>query len=100
MNEAETSFESAVARLEEIVAALEMGNLPLDECLRQFEHAVALSRLCNARLEAAEKQIRVLSESGALSAAADLSWASEVEQPPADAPRHDSLFESQGDWDS
>lgn len=54
------SFEDAVARLEETVAALESGALSLDESMRRFEQAVALSRHCAARLDAAERQISVL----------------------------------------
>jgi exodeoxyribonuclease VII small subunit len=54
------SFEAAVGRLEEIVAAMESGSLTLDESMRQFEEAVSLSRHCAGRLDAAEKQISVL----------------------------------------
>lgn len=69
------SFEEAVARLEEIVATLETGNLPLDDCLRQFERAVALSRQCAGQLEAAEAQIQVLTADAGLQPPVDLSWA-------------------------
>ncbi len=69
------SFEEAVARLEEIVATLEAGNLPLDDCLRQFEQAVALSRHCAGQLEAAEAQIQVLTTENGLQPPVDLSWA-------------------------
>ena len=58
------SFEAAVSRLEEIVTALETGTLPLDACLEHFEQAVRLSRLCAARLDAAEQQIQVLTGPG------------------------------------
>lgn len=71
------SFEEAVGRLEQIVAALESGSLPLDECLRQFEHAVALSRHCSEQLDAAEKQIRVLTGEGSLRPAAGAAWLSD-----------------------
>jgi exodeoxyribonuclease VII small subunit len=54
-------FEDAVSQLEKIVVALESGELSLDECLRQFEEAVALSRHCAQQLDAAEAQIRYLS---------------------------------------
>ncbi len=54
------SFEDAVARLEEIVTAMEGGSLSLDECMRQFEQAVALSRHCAEKLDSAERQINVL----------------------------------------
>jgi exodeoxyribonuclease VII small subunit len=62
----ETSFEAAVSRLEEIVAAMETGQLTLDESLKAFEQAVSLSRACAAKLEHAEKRIRVLTDDGAL----------------------------------
>lgn len=74
------TFEEAVGRLEQIVAALESGALPLDECLRQFEQAVALSRHCSAQLEAAEKQISVLSGDGGLRPAASGVWLSDEAQ--------------------
>ncbi len=60
MKAAEPSFEDAVLRLEEIVAALEGGTLPLGESLRQFEEAISLSRYCAAQLEDAEAKIRAL----------------------------------------
>lgn len=69
------SFEDAVGQLEEIVSTLELGNLPLDECLRRFEQAVALSRFCAGQLEAAENQITVLTAEGTLPPPADLGWA-------------------------
>jgi exodeoxyribonuclease VII small subunit len=74
------NFEEALLRLEEIVSAMEGGGLSLDDCLRQFEQAVSLSRLCAGRLETAEKQIRVLSARAGLEPAAALSWSRE--EPP------------------
>lgn len=69
------SFEEAVGQLEEIVSTLEMGNLPLDECLRRFEQAVALSRFCAGQLEAAENQISVLTADGNLQPPSGIAWA-------------------------
>jgi exodeoxyribonuclease VII small subunit len=59
------TFEEAVERLEGLVGAMEDGNLSLDECLARFEQAVSLSRYCTEKLEAAEKQVALLTESGA-----------------------------------
>ncbi|MBQ2719335.1 MAG: exodeoxyribonuclease VII small subunit [Clostridia bacterium] len=59
MNEAMT-FEAAVARLEEIVRAMEEGSLPLDDSLKVFEEGIALVRFCNAKLDAAEQKVRIL----------------------------------------
>ena len=60
-------FEECLARLEQIVSALEAGNLPLDESLRVFEEGISLSRHCAHYLEEAERRIEILAkdESGA-----------------------------------
>jgi len=55
-------FEECLARLEAIVAALESGNLPLEESLKVFEEGVALARHCGRYLEAAERRIEVLAK--------------------------------------
>lgn len=62
----EQTFESALARLEEIVGLLEKGELPLEESLKLFEEGVGLARYCTDRLDDAEKRIHVLmsTESG------------------------------------
>ena len=56
------TFEEALARLEEIVRALESGSAPLDESLALFEEGVGLVKLCNARLDSAEQKVRLLSK--------------------------------------
>ena len=53
-------FEAAMARLEEIVHALEAGNLSLEDSLRVFEEGTGLLRLCTRRLEEAERRIEIL----------------------------------------
>ena len=63
-------FEDCLARLEQIVAALEGGNLPLEESLKVFEEGVALARHCSRYLDDAERRIEVLvkDETGATTA--------------------------------
>lgn len=53
-------FEEALARLEEIVHALEAGTLPLEESLKAFEEGVGLARRCARYLEEAERRIELL----------------------------------------
>jgi exodeoxyribonuclease VII small subunit len=53
-------FEDCLARLEQIVTALEAGNLPLDESLKVFEEGIALARHCSRYLEEAERRIEIL----------------------------------------
>ncbi len=57
---AEKKFEAALARLEEIVAELERGDLPLEQSLKLFEEGIKLSRLCSKRLEEAERKVEIL----------------------------------------
>ena len=53
-------FESALKSLEEIVAQLEAGDMPLDRALELFEEGVKVSRYCNSKLEEAERKVEVL----------------------------------------
>lgn len=59
-NRPEPDFESALARLEEIVRTLESGDLPLEETIRIFEEGQALVRACGALLNRAELRIQEL----------------------------------------
>jgi exodeoxyribonuclease VII small subunit len=58
--EAPIAFESALERLEETVARLEEGEMPLEEALDLFESGVRLSRQCQAQLDRAERRIEIL----------------------------------------
>ncbi len=52
------SFEAAMLQLEEIVQALEKGDLPLEESVALFEQGVRLSRICAGKLDAAQEKVR------------------------------------------
>ena len=62
------TFETAIARLEEIVKALESGNAPLDDSLSLFEEGVSLVKYCNQKLDTAEQKVKILTmgENGTL----------------------------------
>lgn len=51
------SFEDKLARLEEIVAALEKGDAPLTDSLHLFEEGTKLANACSAELDKAEQQV-------------------------------------------
>ncbi|OZI21419.1 exodeoxyribonuclease VII small subunit [Bordetella genomosp. 9] len=53
-------FETALAQLESLVAAMEDGSLPLEESLAAYRRGVELTRICQERLAQAEQQVRVL----------------------------------------
>ena len=54
------TFEESLDELEQIVATLEEGDMPLEESLAMFERGVNLSRECRDRLTKAERRIEVL----------------------------------------
>lgn len=61
MSNAQT-FEQSLTRLEEVVARLEGGDLPLDEALERYEEGVKLVSRCRADLERAELKVKLLVE--------------------------------------
>ena len=56
------SFESAYARLEEILEKMNSGKVALEESLKLYEEADRLIQWCNQRLTQAEKKIESLSK--------------------------------------
>jgi len=55
-----TSYETALDELEQLVAQLDAGQLPLDQLLTRYQRGAELLAYCRARLEAVENQIKVL----------------------------------------
>lgn len=53
-------FEKKLGRLENIVGAMESGELSLEDSLKQFEEGVKLSRECNKQLSEAEQKVKLL----------------------------------------
>jgi len=58
MNQKNASFESNMQRLEQIVRAMERGDVALDESLKLFQEGTELVRSCNELLEKAQLQIK------------------------------------------
>ena len=54
------SIENAMERLENLVAEMESGQLPLDKLIGRYEEGVKLVRLCQEKLDAAEQKIQVI----------------------------------------
>lgn len=53
----EWTFEKAMTRLEQIVAALEGGRCTLDDSLKLFEEGTKLTAYCSKMLKEAEQKI-------------------------------------------
>lgn len=57
---ADAPFEELQRELDAIVAALEQGDVPVDEAIRLWQRGEALYRACAARLDAATLQVEEL----------------------------------------
>jgi exodeoxyribonuclease VII small subunit len=56
------TYEEALAELERLVAAMEGGQLPLDQLLQSYRRGAELLGFCRSRLEAVEQQVKVLED--------------------------------------
>ena len=54
------TFEDAQAELEELVRAMESGQMPLDRLLDSYRRGAELLAFCRSRLEAVDAQVKVL----------------------------------------
>ena len=58
MNEQNKSFEQNMARLEQIVRAMERGDVALEDSLKLFQEGTELVRSCNKLLDDAKLQVK------------------------------------------
>jgi exodeoxyribonuclease VII small subunit len=56
------SFEAALTELEQVVADMESGKLPLEDSLAAYKRGAELLSFCRSRLDDAQQQVRVLEE--------------------------------------
>jgi exodeoxyribonuclease VII small subunit len=59
------TFESALARLDEIVRAMENGQAMLDESLSLYEEGIQLIQFCSKALDDAEQKVKILQKGDA-----------------------------------
>ncbi len=60
MNEENKTFEQNLRRLEEIVRAMERGDVALEESLKLFQEGTELVRSCGKLLDNAEQQVKLV----------------------------------------
>lgn len=58
MNQKNHTFEENMQRLEQIVRAMERGDVPLEESLKLFREGTALVEVCGKLLDEAELQVK------------------------------------------
>ncbi len=54
------TFEEAMDELEQLVAKMESGEMPLEASLAAYQRGSELVKYCAAQLERVEKQVKVL----------------------------------------
>jgi exodeoxyribonuclease VII small subunit len=58
----EPNFEEALTQIDEIVAKLESGEIPLDESLQAFQKGMELIAFCYKKLDVVETKLKTLLE--------------------------------------
>lgn len=58
MNQNNKTFEENLLRLEQIVRAMEKGDVPLEESLKLFQEGTSLVESCSKLLDKAELQVK------------------------------------------
>ena len=58
MNQPNKTFEASMARLEQIVRAMERGDVALEESLKLFQEGTELVRSCQKLLDEAQLQVK------------------------------------------
>ncbi len=61
MSEKTMTFEAAMQRLEQIVRAMERGDVALEESLKLFQEGTELVKFCSRQLDDAQLQIQKIS---------------------------------------
>lgn len=60
MNQPNKTFEESMARLEQIVRAMERGDVALEESLKLFQEGTDLVRSCQKLLDEAQLQVKMI----------------------------------------
>lgn len=58
MSQKNATFEQNMQRLEQIVRAMERGDVPLEESLKLFQEGTGLVEVCGKLLDEAELQVK------------------------------------------
>ena len=54
------TLETAMQRVSDIVASMEGGDMPLEKLIESYEEGIGLVKMCQEKLDAAEKRIQII----------------------------------------
>jgi exodeoxyribonuclease VII small subunit len=57
-----STYEAALAELEQLVGQMESGALPLEQLLSSYQRGAELLKFCRGRLQAVEEQVKLLED--------------------------------------
>lgn len=60
------TIEETFARLDETIAQLESGDIPLEEALGAYEQGMKYIKACNDAIDRVEKKVMIIRENGEL----------------------------------
>lgn len=81
MSQTEKSFESALTELEQLIAEVESGSLPLEKMIDRIENGAKLIKLCQSKLNTMNSKVEILfKDDGAQGSFADFNPATERSQ--------------------
>lgn len=88
------NFETALGQLEELVAKMESGKLPLENMISDFERGTRLINVCRSRLDSMQRKIEILMRDDGQGG----EWADfEPDTPPRNAPPPQQQYQQSGD---
>lgn len=64
--EKNTTIEEDLDALEKVIEKMESGKMTLEESLEEYEKGIALIRQSGAKIETAEKRLKILTEDGSI----------------------------------
>ena len=54
------SFESAMRELEQLIASMENGQMPLETSLQAYQRGAFLVKFCQKQLQAVQEQVKIV----------------------------------------
>lgn len=60
LNKAPESFEQAMQELEQLIANMEQGQLPLEASLQAYQRGAFLVKFCQSQLQAVQDQVKIV----------------------------------------
>lgn len=62
MATSELTFEEALKALDAVLNALNDGEIPLEEALKQYKNGMEMARLCESKLQQVEGELKILKD--------------------------------------